>query len=203
MRNWIVAVLALGPMLLAGSLAVGADAPEPEYPVPLSTATPMTAAPATTAPATAAPAVAADIAALRAEITSLSSSLAETRDELERARFEPSGPTLVVSLMAEGKRVYDRACGSCHGRSGDGKGPAAKYLNPPARDFTMGEYKFRSTPSGTIPTDDDIARTIIEGVNGTSMPAWKRASIPWPPSFTPATARPATSARAGPSRSSI
>ncbi len=71
-----------------------------------------------------------------------------------------------------GERVYLRNCAMCHGVKGDGKGPAARALQPAPRDFTTGEYKFRSTDSGSVPTDDDLRRTIDLGVPGTEMPAW-------------------------------
>ena len=43
---------------------------------------------------------------------------------------------------------------------------------PRPRDFTRGIYKIRSTPSGTVPTDDDLFRSITNGLPGTSMPGW-------------------------------
>lgn len=51
-------------------------------------------------------------------------------------------------------------------------GSSARYLEPLPRDFQPGTYKFRSTPSGTLPTDQDIARTVSYGVPGTMMPAF-------------------------------
>src|SRR3970282_1377496 len=41
-------------------------------------------------------------------------------------------------------------------------------------DFTTGVFKFRSTPSGSLPTDDDLDRTIRAGMPGPPMPAWDR-----------------------------
>jgi len=72
-----------------------------------------------------------------------------------------------------GQKVYNRACIACHARSGDGNGPAAKYLNPLPRDFTAGTFKFRSTPSGDLPTDQDLYDTITNGIPRTMMPAWE------------------------------
>ncbi|MFQ5603971.1 MAG: c-type cytochrome [bacterium] len=72
-----------------------------------------------------------------------------------------------------GQQVYNGACAACHGRAGDGNGPAARYLDPLPRDFTTGIYKFRSTPSGQLPTDDDLFRTITNGIPRTMMPAWQ------------------------------
>jgi DMSO reductase family type II enzyme heme b subunit len=37
----------------------------------------------------------------------------------------------------------------------------------------MGIYKFRSTASGTPPTDDDLFQTITKGLPGTNMPDWQ------------------------------
>lgn len=68
-----------------------------------------------------------------------------------------------------GAILYDRFCVACHGSYGDGKGPAAPWLWPRPRDFTRGEYKWRSTPSGAPPTSEDLARAIRHGVPGTSM----------------------------------
>jgi mono/diheme cytochrome c family protein len=44
---------------------------------------------------------------------------------------------------------------------------------PPPRDFTAAQYKFRTTASGTLPSDEDLFRTISRGANGTGMPPWK------------------------------
>src|SRR5215471_14383376 len=68
-----------------------------------------------------------------------------------------------------GQRVYEQNCAACHGDKGDGKGPQADKVKTKPRDFTGGIYKFRSTPSGSLPLDQDIFRTISRGVRGTSM----------------------------------
>ena len=70
-------------------------------------------------------------------------------------------------------QLYASSCASCHGKSGNGDGPAADDLHPAARDFTGGTYKYRSTASGSIPTDADLIRSITHGMPGTSMPALK------------------------------
>jgi mono/diheme cytochrome c family protein len=56
--------------------------------------------------------------------------------------------------------------------SGDGLGPTAAVLNPYPRDFRMGVFKFKSTPRGERPTHDDVTRILVNGVPGTSMPAF-------------------------------
>jgi DMSO reductase family type II enzyme heme b subunit len=72
-----------------------------------------------------------------------------------------------------GKELYDGFCARCHGFEGDGQGEASNYTYPKPRDFTSGIYKFRTTPSGEPPTDDDIRRIILRGNPGTSMPPWE------------------------------
>ena len=37
------------------------------------------------------------------------------------------------------------------------------------RDFRAGLFKFRSTPSGTLPTDDDLMKVVTNGVRWTAM----------------------------------
>ncbi len=75
-----------------------------------------------------------------------------------------------------GRKRYEKRCAHCHGESGDGIGPATDYVNPVPRDFTSGVYKFRTrheTEDGNIlPSDDDIYRSICEGLHGSSMPKW-------------------------------
>ncbi len=78
-------------------------------------------------------------------------------------------PEASEQLMAEGKEVYIRRCSFCHGLLGDGNGPAADFLDPRPRDFTLGIFKFRTTQSGELPTDEDLFRTVSRGLNGTAM----------------------------------
>jgi mono/diheme cytochrome c family protein len=73
----------------------------------------------------------------------------------------------------DGGKLYDARCASCHGKTGHGDGEDAGLLNPRPRDFTTGRYKFRSTETGSLPTDDDLTRSITEGLHSTSMPSWK------------------------------
>lgn len=79
-------------------------------------------------------------------------------------------------LEGEGKEVYLRYCAGCHGEKGDGKGPAAAMLIVKPRDFQSGIFKFGSTPSGSLPTDEDLYKVITRGLYRTSMPEWSLLS---------------------------
>jgi cytochrome c oxidase cbb3-type subunit 2 len=75
--------------------------------------------------------------------------------------------------LASGERVYAANCAFCHGDSGDGRGPGASRLAIKPRDFTRGVFKFRSTPSGSLPLDSDLLMTVDRGLRGTGMIAWR------------------------------
>ncbi len=80
-----------------------------------------------------------------------------------------------AAAAAEGapdRSDYDRYCVWCHGDGGNGQGPSARRLDPPPRDFTAGAYRCRTTPSGSLPTDDDLRQVIVRGIPGTAMPGW-------------------------------
>jgi mono/diheme cytochrome c family protein len=82
-------------------------------------------------------------------------------------------PAATHATVAKGKQIYDANCVQCHGSSGKGDGYGAPFLVPPPRDLTASQFKFRTTASGQLPTDDDLFRTISRGANGTGMPPWK------------------------------
>lgn len=76
---------------------------------------------------------------------------------------------LDFGLFSEGAYVYERNCVICHGALGDGNGEWAKGLLPKPRSFREGMFKFRTTPSGMLPTNDDLRKTIRGGFSGTAM----------------------------------
>ncbi len=88
--------------------------------------------------------------------------------EVAPSWFRPS----VMSLIPEGRFVYERNCQVCHGRWGDGDGEMAKGMLPRPRKFSAGVFKYRSTPSGALPSDADLERTIRGGVYGSAMPVF-------------------------------
>ena len=73
-----------------------------------------------------------------------------------------------------GKDLYDLRCSVCHGDSGAGDGVAADRLYPRPRDFTLGLFKYKTSP-GTQPVrDEDLFKTIKFGLTGTGMPGWSK-----------------------------
>lgn len=92
----------------------------------------------------------------------VSEAVASMRDKAEAERANMDGPQL-----------YQFHCAACHGEEGAGDGPAAQFLYPAPRDFTIGLFKYKTSPVKTIPpTDDDLFLIIKNGLSGTGMPAW-------------------------------
>ena len=81
-------------------------------------------------------------------------------------------PARAAGQESLGKSLFAAKCVQCHGTEGKGNGPASVLLSPRPRDLTSGKFKFRSTESGSIPTDGDLLKTIANGLHGTSMPDW-------------------------------
>jgi cytochrome c oxidase cbb3-type subunit 2 len=79
-----------------------------------------------------------------------------------------------------GKQMYYRFCWGCHGFRGDGNGenwlpPGSwlePYLNIQPRNFVAATFKCRSTPTGTLPTDEDLYNSLGRGLNNSNMPSW-------------------------------
>lgn len=75
-----------------------------------------------------------------------------------------------------GRQLYLKYCSQCHGEKGDGEGYAAPHLRPRPRDFTTGKFKIRTTPTGALPTHQDLVNIIRRGMPYTSMPGWPNLS---------------------------
>jgi cytochrome c oxidase cbb3-type subunit 2 len=73
---------------------------------------------------------------------------------------------------AAGKQLYFRYCWGCHGFRGDGGGENGPYLNILPRNFVAAAFKCRSTPTGTLPTDQDLYNSLVRGLNNSNMPSW-------------------------------
>jgi mono/diheme cytochrome c family protein len=80
-----------------------------------------------------------------------------------------------------GKQLYFRFCWGCHGFRGDGIGEnwlptgsyaTEPYLNIEPRNFIAATFKCRSTPTGTLPTDEDLYNSVGRGFVNSNMPSW-------------------------------
>lgn len=96
--------------------------------------------------------------------------------EMSSSAIVPAKDDLFVAggnVLRHGRKLYARHCQHCHGVTGDGDGPTAKYLNPRPRDYRQGKFKFTSTagPAGKA-TRDDLRRIVGQGIPGTYMPAF-------------------------------
>lgn len=88
----------------------------------------------------------------------------------------PQGVAPSVEQVMAGRYVFERQCVVCHGKWGDGRGEMAEGMIPRPRRLTSGVFKYRSTPTGFLPTDADLERTLRTGVGGTSMPSFGHLS---------------------------
>ena len=96
----------------------------------------------------------------------------------------PPGPTKhmqsrlgkLTGHSENAKSDYRRYCAGCHGDLGDGNGENAMWLDPKPRDFTIATFKCRSTPTGTLPTDEDLYNTIGRGLTNSNIPIWNTFS---------------------------
>ena len=68
--------------------------------------------------------------------------------------------------VAKGERFYLANCATCHGRTGDGQGPRAYFINPRPRNFLAEE----SRATFNRPA---LYAAVAMGKVGTEMPAWK------------------------------
>src|SRR6201987_6104428 len=71
---------------------------------------------------------------------------------------------------ASGKKLYRRYCIGSHGPLGDGNGENAPWIDPKPRDFVAATFKCRSTPTGTLPTDQDLYNSVGRGFYNSNMP---------------------------------
>ncbi len=82
----------------------------------------------------------------------------------------------VTGHAKDGKDDYRRYCVGCHGDLGDGNGENAAWFDTPMyqkpRDFQLGVFKCRSTPTGTLPADQDLFDAITRGFDRSNMPPW-------------------------------
>ncbi len=84
----------------------------------------------------------------------------------------PPGTDLPANTPV-GERVFAQRCAVCHGPDGRGNGPAAPSLTPHPRNFTKGQFKYKSTQGENPPLDADLIRTVTHGLQASAMPYFK------------------------------
>jgi cytochrome c oxidase cbb3-type subunit 2 len=86
----------------------------------------------------------------------------------------PHVPWEHPEMVAVGRDIFAMSCVACHGDRGRGDGTVGATLSPrrapQPRNFTSSEFKFRSTPSGQLPTTADLFRTVTEGIPASGGP---------------------------------
>ena len=82
----------------------------------------------------------------------------------------------VTGHAKDAKMDFRRYCAGCHGDLGDANGENAQWIDPKPRDFTIATFKCRSTPTGTLPTDQDLYNSIERGFTNSNMPIWNTFS---------------------------
>jgi len=78
-----------------------------------------------------------------------------------RTRERGDAPAIAGSGAADAG-LWTSNCAGCHGESGRGDGPAARWLLPAPTDLTARDF-----------TRDRLADILWNGVHGTAMPAWR------------------------------
>ena len=102
-----------------------------------------------------------------------------TTEQLQTWLNSPAATSHIGNITGNAKAAaepYRRYCVGCHGEMGDGNGENAIWFEPPLfpkpRDFQLAVFECRSTPSGTLPTDEDLFDTIARGLDRSNMPPW-------------------------------
>ena len=98
---------------------------------------------------------------------------AKAASTAESGRGSSQGATggLAQPVVGRGEELFTKFCALCHGDSGDGGGKFAYLMNPRPRNFQDGKFKLATTQN-QIPTDEDLFRTISNGMPGSAMPPW-------------------------------
>lgn len=85
------------------------------------------------------------------------------------APVELGGVPVAPEVLNRGEMVYMRVCRGCHGPAGRGDGPYAASMEPRPADLTRGLYPRIGVPPGELPSDAQLRRVIVEGIEGTPM----------------------------------
>lgn len=122
----------------------------------------------------------------------LASFAQQTKSDLDARMNMESHIANITGHAKAAKTDYRRYCVGCHGERGDGNGENFPWIDPKPRDFQLGIFKCRSTPTGTLPTDQDLSDTIARGLDRSNMPQWstftaqqKADLVAWVKHFSP------------------
>lgn len=98
--------------------------------------------------------------------------LAESGRAKENPAFDPhhaheKPPKLrgLTNIERRGERLYQKNCAFCHAADGTGRNWIGSFLEPNATDFTSAQF--------AATAKQKLVVVIADGVDGTSMPAWK------------------------------
>jgi mono/diheme cytochrome c family protein len=72
--------------------------------------------------------------------------------------------------------LYRQLCASCHGESGQGRGPVAASQNPYPREFRNGWFKYKSTERTAKPHKKDLVKILRHGLGDSQMPRFTKLS---------------------------
>ena len=96
-----------------------------------------------------------------------------TRAGISRHRAYRRILPVTAAALAARQTAVRRQLRAVPRRERRGRGLRRAVPRAAAARFRRGQFKFRTTASGQLPTDDDLFRTISRGANGTGMPPWQ------------------------------
>ncbi len=96
------------------------------------------------------------------------------KELLSLSKIEKAAGPSANTVEPGEKGLYRQLCASCHGESGQGRGPVAASQNPYPREFRHGVFKYKSTARKYKPVKADIARALRKGMSGSQMPLFNK-----------------------------
>lgn len=76
---------------------------------------------------------------------------------------EAGAVTTAATSGAEGAKIFQTYCQTCHGATGAGDGPAAAGLNPKPASLATGSFKFDPNSNGKKGEIEDIKAIVRDG----------------------------------------
>jgi mono/diheme cytochrome c family protein len=91
---------------------------------------------------------------------------------LENLKMAAGAPPASAEPGTSG--LYRQQCASCHGESGQGRGPVAASQNPYPREFRHGWFKYKSPNRQSKPLKEDLKRILVNGLADSQMPRFTK-----------------------------